>query len=62
VDVPDEPSNILWENIELPTSARVLRKIFVILMIILVLMASVVLIFYMKTIDDEIPNDKECQE
>jgi competence protein ComGC len=38
------------------------RKALVLVLIIIVLMISVFLIVYMKTIEDEIPNDEECAD
>ena len=59
---PDEPSNILWENLEMKLGEKILRKAFVYLMIFLVLLASCAIIFALKSVEITYPTTDECNE
>lgn len=57
-----EPSNILWENLEVSHKKRVLKRVFVTLITIILMIGSIALIYYLKTIEDDIPTDRSCRD
>ena len=59
---PDEPSNILWENLEMKTGEKILRKMFVYTMILIILIASCFIIFSLKSIEIKLPTHEKCSE
>jgi hypothetical protein len=57
-----EPSNILWENLEVSKCERRLRRTFVMAMTALIIILSIALIYYVKTSESALPTDKECAD
>ena len=57
-----EPSNILWENLEITRCARRLRKSVSVLLAILVLIASITIIYLIKTYETTLPSDSYCAD
>lgn len=57
-----EPSNILWENLEISRWNRMLRKSVSIFLALIVLLASIVVIYVMKAYDSSLPSDVYCVE
>ena len=55
-----EPSDIIWENLEVGKFSRFVRFIFSLLLTLLVLLASIAMIYYVKTAQSKIPNDSQC--
>ena len=59
---PDEPSNALWENLEISRASYCCRKFIVFILVVLMMALSSVAIYYIKTFEDDIPKDDECEE
>jgi hypothetical protein len=57
-----EPDNILWENLEINRGYRCLRMSVSVLVTISVMIGSVALLYYMKTVEDGIPTKRECAD
>lgn len=57
-----EPSNILWENLEVRACERFWRKMGINFAAFLIIIASIALIYYVKTIEGDLPTDAECAE
>ncbi|CAG9311615.1 unnamed protein product [Blepharisma stoltei] len=57
-----EPSNILWENIEYPRWKRNARRIFAIAPTLALMILSIALIYAIKYLQNEIPNENHCSE
>ena len=55
-----EPSNINWENIEYSPCKRFLRQVLAIIIACVVLLASVIIIYLMRSIDDGLPSKTQC--
>lgn len=55
-----EPDNILWENLEINSCYRCMRKFLVAIITCCVMVSSVALLYYMKTVEDDIPTREEC--
>ena len=57
-----EPSNILWENLEVTKCQRAIRKVFIALTTCIIMAASIAIVYYIKTIDDDLPTERECSQ
>ena len=55
-----EPSDIIWENLEVGKFSRFVRFIISLFLTLLVLIASIALIYYVRTSQSKIPDDSEC--
>ena len=55
-----EPSNILWENIEYNKCKRFMRSIISAILVCCVISASVAIIYFVRSYDNELPNEKYC--
>lgn len=55
-----EPSNINWENLEYNSCKRFLRQIFAIITAFIVLIATIAVVYLIRSYDDGIPSEKEC--
>lgn len=56
-----EPDNILWENLEVGRFNRFWRMIFVVAITLIVMVGSIAIIYYLKSIESEIPTDEDCR-
>lgn len=56
-----EPDNILWENLEVGKFNRFMRKVFVVATTLITMVGSIAVIYYLKSIDNEIPSDEKCK-
>ena len=57
-----EPSNIQWENLEIGRCEKQARKAFIVLVTIIIIIVSIALIYYVKTIEDDLPTDADCAD
>lgn len=55
-----EPSDIIWENIEVTSCSRFLRTCVSIILTFSVLLASMGMIYYVKTSQSDLPTQKQC--
>jgi hypothetical protein len=57
-----EPSNILWENLEVSKCERRMRRAFVVFCTGIIIICSIALIYYVKTQEEGLPTDRECAD
>lgn len=57
-----EPSNILWENLEITRCERRWRKSLSMILALIVLIASTSIVYVIKTYETTLPTDKYCLE
>ncbi|OMJ77143.1 hypothetical protein SteCoe_23325 [Stentor coeruleus] len=55
-----EPSDIIWENIEVSSCSRFLRTCLSIILTFFILLASMGMIYYVKTSQSDLPTQQEC--
>lgn len=60
VTFTSEPSNINWENLEYSPCKRFLRQIFAVIIACIVLVATIVVVYLMRSFDDGLPSNEKC--
>ncbi|OMJ87133.1 hypothetical protein SteCoe_11207 [Stentor coeruleus] len=56
-----EPSDIIWENLEIGKCSRFFRFLCSLILTIIFLAMSIAMIYYVKTAQSKLPTDKECE-
>ena len=54
------PENILWENLEISSCSRCLRRTVSLVCVFLALIASIVMVYSLKSYQDNLPTDSDC--
>ena len=57
-----EPSDIIWENMEIGKCSRFFRRLFSLLVTICLLALSIAMIYYVKTAQSRLPSEESCLE
>ena len=60
--IPDAPSNIKWENLEISSCEKRCRKLLAWILILCILILSALVVWHLKSIKGNIPTDEECNE
>ena len=55
-----EPSDIIWENLEIGKCSRFFRRLFSLLITVCLLALSIAMIYYVKTAQSRLPNEETC--
>ena len=58
----NEPSDIIWENLEVSHCKRVQRRILAVLITIAIMLASITIVYTLKTYTSTVPNNNSCKE
>jgi hypothetical protein len=56
-----EPSDIIWENLEIPHQKRVIRRIFTFFITLIIILASISIVYTLKSYSETIPNTQNCK-
>lgn len=60
ISQPPEPSDIIWENLEVGKCSKFVRFLVSFTLTLMLLLVSVVMIYYVKTTQSNLPSQSEC--
>jgi Calcium-dependent channel, 7TM region, putative phosphate len=56
------PSNIIWENLEVSKCQRFWRRLLSLICVLLALIASIIMVYALKSYQDNLPSSSDCAE